>query len=198
LATVAAPDGSVSPSFPVIEAYPRAEHWSDWTYTPALNPTAGLAGRLHRMGIDHPWLARATEWCWSALGEEFAEDAHSLLELLVFLAHVPDRARAEALRPKISEWLPKVSLYRADPDDPAYGVTPLHFAPTPDSYGRSLFSDELIEGHLDRLARDQQPDGGWPITWEPPGTASTLEWRGIETLRALRVLTAYGPLRPPA
>ena len=35
-------------------------------------------------------------------------------------------------------------------------------------------------------------DGGWPITWEPPGAASALDWRGIETLRALRILRAYG------
>jgi hypothetical protein len=52
----------------------------------------------------------------------------------------------------------------------------------------------VIEGHLDRLVRDQQPDGGWAITWQPPGTASTLEWRGIETVRALRTLRAYGRL----
>jgi hypothetical protein len=50
----------------------------------------------------------------------------------------------------------------------------------------------VIDGHLDRLQRDQQPDGGWAITWEPPGAAATLEYRGVETLRALRVLAAYG------
>jgi hypothetical protein len=48
------------------------------------------------------------------------------------------------------------------------------------------------EDALDRLERDQQDDGGWQITWEPPGVVATLEWRGIETLRALRVLRAYG------
>src|SRR5688572_2947120 len=48
LGSVAAADGAVPLSFPVMEAYPRAEHWSEWTYTPGLNPTAGLAGRLHR------------------------------------------------------------------------------------------------------------------------------------------------------
>jgi hypothetical protein len=70
-------------------------------------------------------------------------------------------------------------------------VTPLHFAPTPDSPWRTLFADEEITGHLDRLERDQQPDGGWPITWEPPGAAGTWEWRGIVTLQALQVLRAY-------
>ncbi|MFJ2031613.1 hypothetical protein [Streptosporangium sp. NPDC087985] len=191
LATVAAPGGAVSLSFPVMEAYPRAVHWSDWTYTPGLNPTAGLAGLLHRMGMDHPWLTRATDWCWSALENGFPGDAHAMAETLVFLEHVPDRDRAEPLAERVGEWLPKLNWYRADPADPGYGVTPLHLAPTPDSRWRRLFTDDLIEGHLDRLVRDQQPDGGWAITWEPPGAASTLEYRGIETLRALRVLTAY-------
>ncbi len=197
LATVATADGAVPLSFPVMEAYPRAEHWSEWTYAPGLNPTAGLAGLLHQMGVEHPWLARATTWCWSALDGDFPDDAHSMSEVLVFLAHVPDRARAQTLTPGIGPWLPKLNWYRADPADPTYGVTPLHLAPTPDSPWRTLFADDMIAGHLDRLIADQQPDGGWAITWEPPGTASTLEWRGIQTLWALRVLAAYGRLRPP-
>jgi hypothetical protein len=195
LGRVAAPDGAVPLSFPVIEAHPRAEHWSDWTYVPGLFPTAGLAGRLHRMGVSHPWLDRATEWCWGRLADcekaGFDEDAHALAEVMVFLAYVPDRARAEAVGASVGGWLAKAQWYRADPADPSYGVTPLHLAPEPGGPWSHLFDAALIDGHLDRLRGDQQPDGGWPITWEPPGTASTLEWRGIETLRALRVLRAY-------
>jgi hypothetical protein len=194
LERVAAPDGAVALSFPVMEAYPRAEHWSDWTYAPGLNPTAGLAGRLHRMGVTHPWLDRATEWCWSRLETGFDEDAHALREVAVFLAHVPDRARAEAVGASVGEWLAKAAWYRGDPADPSYGVTPLDLAPEPGGPWSHLFDQPSIEGHLDRLARDQQEDGGWAITWEPPGTAATLEWRGIMTLWALRVLRAYGRL----
>ena len=194
LGSVAAPDGAVPASFPVMESYPRAEHWSEWTYEPGLNPTAGLAGRLHRMGVTHPWLDRATDWCWSRLDRGFDEDAHALSEVLIFLAHAPDRSRAEALSERVPSWLARASWFRADPADPSYGVTPLHLAPSPDSPWRRLFDDATIDGHLDRLARDQQDDGGWPITWEPPGLASTLEWRGIETLRALRTLSAYARL----
>jgi hypothetical protein len=61
LSTVAAADGAVPLSLPVMESYPRAEHWSDWTYTPTLNPTANLTGRLHHLKITHAWLDRATE-----------------------------------------------------------------------------------------------------------------------------------------
>jgi hypothetical protein len=198
LASVTAPSGAVPLAFPVTEAYPRAEHWTEWTYTPGLFPTAGIAGLLYRLGINHPWLPRATAFCWSALDEGLPDDAHVMAEVAVFLEHVPDPDRAKALVPQVAEGLPKTSWYRADPADPAYGVTPLHLAPRPDSPWRTLFANDAIEGHLDRLQRDQQPDGGWSITWEPPGLASTLEWRGIETLRALRVLTAYQRLAPPA
>jgi len=191
LAEVAAPDGAVPLSFPVVEAHPRAEHWSEWTYTPGLNPTAGLAGRLHRMGVEHPWLDRATDWCWARLEQGFDEDAHALREVATFLASVPDRARAEAFGASMGEWLAKAPWYRADPEDPSYGVTPLDLAPEPDGQWSHLFAPSVIEGHLGRLRRDQQPDGGWAITWEPPGMASTLEWRGILSLWALRVLQAY-------
>jgi hypothetical protein len=192
LGSVAAPDGGVPLSFPVMESYPRAEHWSEWTYTPALNPTAGLAGRLHRMGISHPWLQRATDWSWERLDSGFDEDAHALGEVLIFLAHVPDRARAETMSAHVGAWLAKAQWYRPDPDDPEYGVTPLHLAQAPESPWRRLFDDATVDGQLDRMMRDQQPDGGWAITWEPPGIAATQEWRGIETLRALRTLRAYG------
>ena len=41
--------------------------------------------------------------------------------------------------------------------------TPLNFAPRPQSLARRLFSDEVIEAHLDALASVQQEDGGWPV-----------------------------------
>jgi hypothetical protein len=194
LDSVAGSDGAVPLAFPVIEGYPRAEHWSDWAYTSALNPMAGLAGRLHGLGVTHEWLDRATDWCWAKLDSGFDEDVHALSEVLIFLTHVPDRDRAEQGAAHVGGWLSTARWYRSDPADPSYGLTPLHLARSPDSRWRQLFDDATIEGHLDRMMRDQQPDGGWPITWEAPGVASTQEWRGIETLRSLRTLRAYGRL----
>ncbi len=198
LDSVASADGSVPLAFPVIEGYPRADHWSDWAYAPALNPTAGLAGRLHQIGVVHPWLDRATDWTWAKLDSGFDEDAHSLREVLVFLANVPDRGRAHTVLARVGDWLAGAEWYRPDPTDPEYGVRPLQLAPSPDSPWRRLFDDATVEGHLERLARDQQPDGGWAITWEPPGAAASLEWRGITTLQALRTLLVYGRLAPGA
>jgi hypothetical protein len=70
----------------------------------------------------------------------------------------------------------------------------LDIAPLATSRWRGLFAATLIDAHLDRLQKDQQADGGWPITWEPPSQAAVAEWRGVVTLAALRTLTSYGRL----
>lgn len=192
LASVAV-DGAVPLATPVIEHFPRAEHWADWTYVPDLNPTAGIVGLLHRHGVEHPWRDAATAWCWAILDRDgLPGDGHALLNVTTFLAHVDDRDRADRIAQGLPEHLFRVAYLRLDPGDPAYGMTPLHYAPTPTSPWAPLFGDDLLAGHLDRMERDQADDGGWTLTWEPPGTAATLAYRGVETLRALQVLRAYG------
>ncbi|MGW6280974.1 hypothetical protein [Kribbella sp. NPDC055071] len=186
LASTATADGAVALCSPAVANYPRAEHISEWTYQPGLNPTAGLVGRLHTLGFDHPWREKAGAWCAAELAKGFPEDAHGMHEALEFLEHT-DGVDLDRIR----DWLPKLSHYRADAADPSYGVTPLHLAPTPDSFWRPLFTDAQLDAHLDRLLADQQADGGWAITWEPPGTSSTLAYRGIVTVGAVRTLKAY-------
>jgi hypothetical protein len=185
--------GAVPLAFPVIEGYPRAEHWTDWTYQPGVNPTAGLAGLLYRLGIDHPWLAQATRYCWDQIESgKVPDDAHAVSEALVFLEYAPERERAAECAAALVRRLGETELFHLDPDEPGYGVTPLQIAPAADARWRELFTVAQIDAHLDHLARDQQPDGGWPISWEPPSEAALLEWRGMVTLGALRTLTSYG------
>jgi hypothetical protein len=82
--------GAVPLAFPVIEAYPRAAHWTEWTYEPGLNPTAGLVGLLYRLGADHPWIATAADYCWSRLESgELPTDAHAVSEAFGFLERAP-------------------------------------------------------------------------------------------------------------
>lgn len=195
LAGVAEPDGTVPLVLPGVDAYPHAPHVSPDSFPPGLNPTAMLAGLLHALGVAHPWRDRADDRCFSILEQDgVPPEAHTVHAVMVFLEHVPDRTRADALFPAVAEALPRASFFRADPDDDGYGVAPTELAPTPASPWRALFDDALFDAHLDRLARDQQPDGGWPITWPAIGEATRLEYRGIRTLDALHVLGAYGRL----
>lgn len=185
--------GAVPLAFPVIEAFPHAEHLSDWTYEPGLNPTAGLVGLLYQLGVEHPWMAQGAAYCWEALeGGDSAGDAHVLSEVLIFLEHVPERARAAEHAAALAAQLPAVRLLHLDPETPGYGLSPLQLARTASSPWGAMFTDAQIKGHLDHLERDQESDGGWPISWDPPSEASALEWRGIITLEALRTLSSYG------
>jgi hypothetical protein len=187
--------GAVPLAFPVIESFPRAAHWTEWTYVPGLNPTAGLVGLLYQLGVDHPWRSAGAAYCWQQLESGgLPADAHALKEVLVFLEHVPDRGRADRHSAALMSDLASIPLFHLDPDAEGYGLSPLSIAPLATSRWRALFTDAQIDAHLDRLQKDQQADGGWTITWEPPSQSSVSEWRGVVTLGALRTLTSYGRL----
>jgi hypothetical protein len=189
------PGGGVPLASKVIEQFPRAAHWTEWTYAAGLNPTAGLVGLLCQLGIDHPWRDAGEAYCWHQLESEgLPDDAHALSEVLIFLEHVHDQERASKHAVGLSAHLPGVAMLNLDPDASGYGLTPLDLAPTADSRWRSLFPPDLVDAHLDRLIRSQQSDGGWPISWAPPSEAAVCEWRGMVTLKALRTLTSYGRL----
>jgi hypothetical protein len=172
--------------------FPIAPHWGDWALAPSLNPTAGLVALLWKWGVNHPWREKATAFCWDQIGHGLPGDGHTFGEVLAFLDAVPDRARADAIIAELPGQIPALQLFRLDPASPGYGVTPLHWAAAPDSRWVPLFDHAVLEGHLDALAEAQREDGGWPISWETTGLAAEQEWRGMETLRALRALRAFG------
>ncbi|MFP3900788.1 MAG: hypothetical protein ACLFXM_08015 [Acidimicrobiia bacterium] len=200
LATVADSRGAVPVLLPSIAGYPRAPHWSATdTYTPGLVPTAGIAAYVRALGIDHPWVDRAVEYCLAALEhDDLPREAHALLGVTRFLEHAVDPDRVDSLATPVAAALPGSSYFQLRPDPDSYGVTPLEFAPTPSSPARAWFDDEVIEAHLDHLQRQQREDGGWPVPWEPPSDASRCEWRAIRTFEALRTLVAYGLIPAPA
>ena len=189
LTSVADERGAVPIVLPSIASYPRANHWGDGNFPPGLGATLGIAGLLHKHGVEHPWRGAATTYCLAELEGEPPKDAHVIREALTFLEHAPD---AHALEARVTGGLRQADWFKADPAEESYGLGPLEFAPAPSSRWRELFSDQEIEANLDHLAAEQQDDGGWPLSWEPPSEASVLEWRGIWTLKALRVLRAYG------
>lgn len=194
LESVSDPNGLVPFILPNALASPHAPHMSS-AGGPDLNPTAGICGLLHYQGIRHPWLERATQRCCQLLLEEPPKEAHTLLSATRLVDHLPDSWMAERIAEQIAVSLPGAQFFIPFAPVRAYGMTPLHFAPTPASRWRRLFTNEQIQGHLDDLLSKQQPDGGWPISWEAPGPAAVCEWRGRWTYEAVSALAAYGRMQ---
>jgi hypothetical protein len=184
LESVADESGLVPIVLPSVADHPRADHWGDGNFPPGLNPTTAIVGYLHGLGVEHPWLERATATCFEALEHEKLGEAHEILAASVFVERVPG---AERLAPRLAGALPEASWFLADPSGEGYGVPPTKFP-------REWFDDALYDAHLDRLDSEQQDDGGWPVAWEPPGPGSLAAWRAILTLEALQTLRANGRL----
>ena len=112
--------------------------------------------------------------------------------VLAFLQQVPDRARATAAFARVGALLLSGGLVALDPAAEGEAHSPLDFAPLPSSLARGLFSEAVIEAHLDRLAAGQGDDGGWMFSWPSWSPAAEADWRGFLTVDALRVLRANG------
>jgi hypothetical protein len=177
----------------VLETVTDGPHapWWEPTGEAYPNPTAGIAGLLHKHGVEHEWLTHATEYLWGALEQLDGVGADDAVSVLTFLEHVSDRGRAQAVFDALGERILS-KLVALDPAAPGYVKSPLEYATRPDALARRLFDDVTIDAHLDALEAKQQDDGGWPITWEPPSVAAVNEWRGFVTLKWLDVLDAYG------
>jgi hypothetical protein len=195
LVSISSEDGGVPWVLPSVQEYPRAPWWEPEEGLPAsLNPTAAIAGLLHKRGGRHPWLEGATAFCWREIARKPVAEPHAMLCALTFLEHVPERERAEAAFEQLGKALLSGGLVALDPQAEGYVKSPLDYAPEPDSLARRLFDDATIDAHLDALAARQQHDGGWPISWQPPSDAAVVEWRGHITIEALKTLRAYGRL----
>lgn len=171
---------------------PIASHWTYSNISPGLNPTAEICGLLYYQGIENEWLSLATNTCVNMLVAEPPLEAHTLLCAARLAEYIPDKVISGALLDIVATSLPRSRFFKFDASSEAYGLTPLHFARKPDSLCRSIFTQEQINNHLEVLRRQQLPDGGWPISWEAPGSASELEWRGRITLEAISRLSDYG------
>lgn len=192
LQKVSTPAGGVPTVLEAANRYPHAPWWEVTAPLPAtLNPTAGIAGKLLKHGIRHPWLTAAEAFCWREIPSFHSEAYHDLMPVIEFLECTPDRARAEIELNRIAGIIRKPGVVELDPQAGGYVKLPLDWAPTPDSTCRRLFEDATLRHHLADLEAKQLPDGGWPINWDALSPAVALEWRGWVTILALHTLQAY-------
>lgn len=206
LLTIAPPDGGVPFVLPAAMDYPHAPWWQAGGASSAIVFSALIAGLLHKRGVSHAWLTRATEYCWRQV-EAFDPPgydgprweiprigtAYEARALLAFLEHVPDPRREGALD-RVGRLVLDRGLVELTCQVPGEVHTPLDYARSPKSALRTLFQDDVIESHLDELTASQQPDGGWMFRWAEWNAATTLEWRGWLTVETLLLLEAYGRL----
>jgi hypothetical protein len=178
---------------PSITGWPHAPWWVPEDGEPASLITTGLiAGILHARGVAHPWLDRATQLLWSRIGSLTRAGPYDMRALLRFLDNVPDRDRARAAVARLGPMIFDQGLVELTPGAPGEVHTPLDFAPLPGSLARDLFTEPVINAHLDHLAVAQRDDGGWMFNWLAWSPAAEREWRGAITVDTLHLLHANG------
>jgi hypothetical protein len=203
LASATLPDGGLPFALPVASAAGCAPFWAGADPTvSSLQITSVVTTTAHRVAAhdpdvaDHPWLARATDYCLAAAGalgdDPFAMTLAFAVQLLDAVHDV--RPEADALLDRLAEHIPPSGLVHVTGGLEDEYMRPLDFAPLPDRPARRLFAPEAIAGELERLAGRQQDDGGWRVDFASYSPAAELEWRGHVTVKALSLLRANGML----
>ena len=196
LQTITLADGGVPFVLPTAQGWPHAPWYQPPDDPPSsLMMTAGLAAGAHRLGLDHPWLGPATGYCWERAGQIAEGDAYTVRYGVDFLDAVPDRARADEVLARVADRIPADGLLPVGAGTDGEVLRPLDLAPRPERAARRLYADDVIDRELDRLAGEQQDDGGWTFDFAAWNPAVAWEWRGAMTVAALCTLRAYDRLR---
>jgi hypothetical protein len=197
LASVSLPDGGLPFALPVSEAAGCAPFWAEADPTvSSLQITAVVAAVAHRVAANdpavagHDWLAGATDYCLAAI-EAMGDDPHALelaFSLQLLDALDDGRPEADALITRLGKHIPASGLVHVGGGLEDEMMRPLDFAPTPEGPVRRLFTRETIADELERLANQQQEDGGWAAGFASYSPAAALEWRGQMTVHAVVIL----------
>jgi hypothetical protein len=197
LESVTLPDGGLPFALPVRSAAGCAPFWAGADPTvSSLQITSVVAAIAHRVAAhdaavaEHPWLARATDFCLTAAAA-LGDDPHAIE--LAFTVQFLDtvhgtRPEADELLDRLGAHIPASGLVHVQGGLEDELMRPLDFSPWPDRPVRRLFAPETIAAELERLAGQQQADGGWRVDFASYSPAAELEWRGHMTVRALTIL----------
>jgi len=195
-ATTTLPDGGVPFALPVANPAGVAPFWAGADpATSSLQITSYVVAAAHRVAkhdpavAEHPWLAQATRYCLDAIAAlTEAPFAIALNAALQFAGTVRDE-HPEAAE-QLGRFVPadgRVPVTGGKPDE---AMRPLDLAPYPNSAARHYIDDAAVARDLDRLAGEQQDDGGWVVDFASYSPQGELEWRGYATVRAVEVLSA--------
>lgn len=197
-------DGGLPFALPVADPAGCASFWAEADATASsLHITAAVAAAGVRVGrhdpavARHRWLSRATEYCLGAIAS--MDRAGHALELKYTLdlldAISDDRPEAAAHIERFGAAIPDDGCVHVGGGLEDEMMRPLDFAPLPDRRVRALFSADVVEADLERLAGLQEEDGGWRPDFASASPAAALEWRGYMTVRAITILRRNGRVR---
>jgi hypothetical protein len=203
LDAVTLPDGGLPFALPVTDPAGCASFWVEADSTvSSLHITAAVTAQAVRTArhdpaiFGRPWLARATDYCLTAITRmEHAGHAIELkyvLELLDALSD--DRNDVIDHIERLGTAIPEDGLVHVEGGLENEMMRPLDFAPFPDRPLRALFASDVVAAELDRLESQQEDDGGWRPDFAAASPIATLEWRGYTTVWAISVLRRNGRL----
>ena len=190
------PDGGLPFARPVTGLAGVAPFWAGADPdTSSLQITSYVVAAAQRVAkhdpavAEHPWLAQATHYCLDAIAA-LADPpfAIALNASLQFADEVRDE-HPEAAE-QLGRFVPKDGRVPVTGGKPDEAMRPLDLAPHPDHPARRYIDDDAIAGDLERLAGEQQDDGGWVVDFSSYSPQGELEWRGYATVRAVEVLSA--------
>ncbi len=177
--------------------YPCEEHFKTVKEWAALSTTAPLLGVLEKYKIDVPWMKKAEEFVWNEF--ERIKDKHIFCYLcvprwLTFLKYTKNQNKARKTINNLKKWIMVDGIICKDKSDDGWGLYgkphSLNYAHSSESVLYSLFTKETIESDLKEIINKQENDGRWN-TWYGISEGTKLEWAGIQTLWALKILKNY-------
>ena len=190
------PDGGVPFGLPYSDTAGSAGHWvtADSTAS-SLMMTAQLAAQAHRLAryradvAGHPWLGLATSYCLDQIEQTTSPHAIELMFVLRFLDAIAERTpRARPLLERFSGYVTKDGPHPVTGGAEGEVLHLLDFTPYSDAPSRAVFPARAVATDRDRLASQQQPDGGWEVTYASFSPAGALEWRGYTTVQSVTML----------
>jgi hypothetical protein len=203
LHSVTLPDGGLPFALPVADAVACAPFWAGVDASvSALQSTAFAAGAALRVAAHdpavaaHPWLERASRYCFEAIDAlGSAPHAIALSFAVRFLDAAYDRyPAAPPLLARLARFVPETGLVPVEGGSEGETMRALNFASVPGSPASALLGAGVIEAELDGLAAQQQDDGGWTVDFASYSPAAALEWRGYATVGAVLTLMRAGRL----
>lgn len=194
-------DGGLPFALPIRDPVACSPFWvhadpaaSSLQITAAVATAAHRAARWDESVRDHPWLTKATQYCFDAIRQiNEAPFAYVLCFALQFLDIVSDK-HPEALKllERLREFVPRDGALAVVGGAEGETLHLLNYAPEPGRPIRDLLDPRAVVKDLDRLEQGQLEDGGWAVDFTSYSSAASLEWRGYATVGAVAVLSKNG------